>query len=48
MGQTNYTINEYGEIIREDYFFSQVKEQLHRYYLQIVKCGRYGYYLSLH
>lgn len=25
MGQTNYTINEYGEIIREDYFFSQVK-----------------------
>lgn len=25
MGQTNYTINEYGEIIREDYFFSSVK-----------------------
>ncbi|MBO5717433.1 MAG: DUF4234 domain-containing protein [Alistipes sp.] len=25
MGQINYTINEYGEIIREDYFFSQVK-----------------------
>ena len=24
-GQTNYTINEYGEIIREDYFFSSVK-----------------------
>lgn len=25
MEQTNYTINEYGEIIREDYFFSSVK-----------------------
>lgn len=25
MGKTNYTINEYGEIIREDYFFSSVK-----------------------
>lgn len=25
MGQTNYTINEYGEIIREDYFFTSVK-----------------------
>lgn len=25
MKQINYTINEYGEIIREDYFFSSVK-----------------------
>lgn len=25
MGQQKYTINEYGEIIREDYFFSSVK-----------------------
>ena len=25
MDKQNYTINEYGEIIREDYFFSQVK-----------------------
>lgn len=25
MGQTNYIINEYGEVIREDYFFSLVK-----------------------
>ena len=25
MGQTNYTINEYGEIKREDYFFTSVK-----------------------
>ena len=25
MEKTNYTINEYGEIIREDYFFTSVK-----------------------
>jgi len=25
MGQTNYTINEFGEITREDYFFTSVK-----------------------
>ena len=25
MEKTNYAINEYGEIIREDYFFSSVK-----------------------